>query len=169
VDGVEAGRAAAFLLTNVESARFHLERLRTRADDFDPDTRDRFLAGALLPAGWYVRAQEVRRWWARRFVRAFGAFDVLIAPTTPCTAPAIGQRTLALDGEEVLLRPHLGLYTQPIACAGLPAVSAPVGAAGALPIGVQLIGRPWREADCLRAARALETAGVAVAHPPRAV
>ena len=168
LDGVEAGRAAAFVITNVESSRFHLDRLRTRADDFDPDTRDRFLAGALLPGGWYVRAQEVRRWWAERFAAAFADVDVLIAPATPCPAPLIGQRTLELDGHEVLLRPNLGLFTQPVSCAGLPVVCAPVTGTGALPIGVQLIAAPWREDLCLRAAHALEAAGVAVARPPQA-
>jgi len=168
LDGVEAGRAAAFVITNVESARLHLDRLRTRARDFDPDTRDRFLAGALLPGGWYVRAQEVRRWWARRFAAVFADVDVLIAPATPCTAPLIGQRTLELDGAEVLLRPNLGLFTQPVSCAGLPVVCAPVGGEGELPIGVQLVAAPWREDLCLRAANALEAAGVAVARPPQA-
>jgi aspartyl-tRNA(Asn)/glutamyl-tRNA(Gln) amidotransferase subunit A len=168
LDGVEAGRAAAFVITNVESARFHLDRLRTRIDDFDPDTRDRFLAGALLPGGWYVRAQQVRRWWVERFAAVFADVDVLIAPATPCPAPSIGQRTLELDGEEVLLRPNLGLFTQPISCAGLPVVCAPVGRGGELPIGVQLVAGPWREDLCLRAAHALEEAGVAVARPPGA-
>jgi len=168
LDGVEAGRAAAFVITNVESSRFHLDRLRTRIDDFDPDTRDRFLAGALLPGGWYVRAQEVRRWWARRFAAVFADVDVLIAPATPCSAPLIGQRTLELDGAEVLLRPNLGLFTQPVSCAGLPVVCAPVGREGELPIGVQLIAAPWREDLCLRAAQALEAAGVALARPPQA-
>ncbi len=167
VDGVEAGRAAAFLITNVESARLHLGRLKARARDFDPDTRDRFLAGALLPGGWYVRAQEVRRWWAERMAIVFAEVDVLVAPATPCPAPAIGQRTLELDGERVLLRPNLGLFTQPISCAGLPVVCAPAAAEGALPVGVQLIAPPWREDLCLRASKALEDAGIAVAREPR--
>ncbi|NBB70063.1 MAG: AtzE family amidohydrolase [Alphaproteobacteria bacterium] len=163
LDGVEAGRAAAFVITNVESSRFHLDRMRTRIDDFDPDTRDRFLAGALLPGGWYVRAQQVRRWWAERFATVFTDVDVLIAPATPSPAPAIGQRTLELDGAELLLRPNLGLFTQPVSCAGLPVVCAPVARAGELPIGVQLIAAPWREDLCVRAAHALEDASVAVA------
>ena len=66
----------------------------------------------------------------------------------------------------MLLRPHLGLYTQPISCAGLPVVAVPVAAAGALPIGVQLIAPPWQEARALAAAQWLEDAGIAVAHPP---
>jgi 1-carboxybiuret hydrolase len=57
-----AGRSAAYLITNSESSGFHLERLRARAADYDPDTRDRFLAGTLLPAAWVARAQRVRRW-----------------------------------------------------------------------------------------------------------
>ncbi len=163
VEGAEAGRAAAFIVTNVEGARLHLDRLRSRAADFDPDTRDRFLAGAMLPAAWYVRAQQVRRWWAGRLGDAFHQVDVLIAPATPCTAPRIGQRTLELDGEEALLRPNLGLFTQPISCVGLPVCSTPIALADALPIGVQLIAKPWQEWACLRAARVLEAAGVAVA------
>lgn len=169
LDGAEAGRAAAFIITNVESARFHLQRLRTRADAFDPDTRDRFLAGAMLPGGWYVRAQQVRRWWAGQLADAFRTFDLLLAPATPCSAPAIGQKTLDIAGEDVLLRPHLGLYTQPISCVGLPVVCVPMSAPDQLPIGVQLIAAPWREALCLQAARLLEAAGVAVAHPPEAL
>jgi aspartyl-tRNA(Asn)/glutamyl-tRNA(Gln) amidotransferase subunit A len=110
----------------------------------------------------------VRRWWAERFAAVFKDVDVLIAPATPCTAPLIGQRTLELDGHEVLLRPNLGLFTQPVSCAGLPVVCAPVAGAGALPIGVQLVAAPWREDLCLRAAHALADAGVAVARPPQA-
>lgn len=166
VDGAEAGRAAAFVITNAESANLHLERLRTRLDDLDPDTRDRFLAGALLPASWYVQAQRVRRWWARQLALAIADVDVLIAPATPCTAPLIGQKTMSLDGKEVLVRPNLGLFTQPISCVGLPVVAAPMMASNGLPIAVQLIAKPWREVDALRAAAALERAGVAAAPRP---
>ena len=84
LDEAEAGRAAAYLITNAESADFHLRRLRARAADFDPDTRDRFLAGALLPAAWVARARRVRHWWlgtgARRLPAlrpAGGAGDAL--------------------------------------------------------------------------------------------
>lgn len=165
--GATAGRGAAYLITNAESSAFHLERLRERAADFDPDTRDRFLAGALLPAAWIVRAQRVRRWWLERLLEAFGEVDLMIAPATPFTAPAIGQKTLEIAGRTVPLRPNLGLLAQPFSCVGLPVATAPVFEAGAAPIGVQLIAPPWREALCLRAARALERSGVAAAHPPR--
>jgi Asp-tRNA(Asn)/Glu-tRNA(Gln) amidotransferase A subunit family amidase len=97
---------------------------------------------------------------------AFRDVDLLLAPATPCPAPPIGQRTLELDGQTVLLRPSLGLYTQPISCVGLPVVCVPAAPAGALPVGIQLIAAPWREATALAAARRLETLGVAVAHLP---
>lgn len=166
--GAAEARAAAFIITNCESARLHLPQLRTRPQDFDPDTVDRFLAGAVLPASWLVRAQQVRRWFAVEMARVFREVDLIIAPATPFTAPKIGQKTMTLRGEEALVRPNLGLFTQPISCIGLPAVVAPVFEAGAAPIGVQLIAAPWNEAFCLRAAEALRVAGVSVAHPPPA-
>jgi len=165
--GAGLARAAAFLITNGESAAFHLERLRARADDFDPDTRDRFLAGAMQPSAWYIQAQRVRRWFHDQVMRVFADVDLIIAPATPCVAPLIGQTTLDLRGETVPLRPNLGIFTQPISAIGLPVAAVPVFGSG-LPIGVQLIAAPWREDRCLRAAFALEQAGVCVARPPEA-
>lgn len=164
--GAAIGRAAAYLITNAESSAFHLDRLRTRADDFDPDTRDRFLAGALLPAAWVVRAQAARRWWAAQMAALLADWDLLIAPATPVTAPLLGQRTLQIDGQTVALRPNLGLYTQPISCIGLPVAAVPLPTQSGLPIGVQLIAAPWCEHRCLAAAWALEQAGVARAALP---
>jgi Asp-tRNA(Asn)/Glu-tRNA(Gln) amidotransferase A subunit family amidase len=68
---------------------------------------------------------------------------------------------MILDGREMLVRPNLGLFTQPISFVGLPVAAVPVWTAGAtLPIGVQIIAAPWREDLALRAARALEAEGV---------
>ena len=157
--GAGIARAAAFLITNCESSTFHLERLRARAGDFDPETRDRFLAGTMLPAHWYIQAQRARRWFHDETMRLFADVDLLIAPVTPCPAPSVGEKLITLRGETLPLRPSLGLFTQPISCIGLPVVSAPVKTEG-LPIGVQLIAAPWREDLCLRAAHALEMAGI---------
>jgi len=161
---VEAGRAAAFLITNAEGAALHLPDLRRRPQDFDPLTRDRFLAGALLPAAWVARAQRVRRRYAEEAARVFGRFDVLLAPATPCAATPIGAEFLELDGQRLPLRPSMGLLTQPISCIGLPVAAVPVwGAHAALPIGVQVIAAPWREDLALRVAAELERAGIAQA------
>jgi aspartyl-tRNA(Asn)/glutamyl-tRNA(Gln) amidotransferase subunit A len=161
-------RAAAFLITNAESSSLHLDRLRGSADAFDPDTRDRFLAGALLPATWVIRAQRFRHWYHDQVMDLFRHVDVILAPATPCPAPLLGQKTLVIDGETMPLRPSLGLFTQPISLIGLPVAVVPVFAAGTLPLGVQIIAAPWREDLCLRTAAALEAAGIAKAHEPPA-
>lgn len=165
LEGAAAARAAAFLITNSESASLHLPRLRSRADDFDPDTRDRFIAGALLPATWVIQAQRVRRWFHEQAMDVFRSVDLLIAPATPCPAPLIGETTMLLRGDAIAVRPNLGLFTQPISCVGLPVAAVPFFT-DAMPIGVQLIAAPWREDHCLRAAYVLEQAGVAVSHVP---
>jgi len=157
--GAEAARASAFLITAAQGANLHLANLRARASDFDPATRDRLLAGALLPAAFVLQAQRVRRWFSEQAAEVFRSFDILLAPATPCTATRIGQETLALDGVSYPVRPSLGLLTQPLSCIGLPIVCVPVCRAGALPIGVQIIAPPWREALALQVAAHLERIG----------
>jgi len=159
-------RAAAFVITASEGSNLHLEDLRKRPQDFDPATRDRFLAGALIPATWYIQAQRFRRWYRDRVRELFNQVDVILAPTTPCPAPLIGQTMLSLNGTEVLLRPNLGLYTQPLSFIGLPIVSVPVQSVGRLPVGVQVIAAPYNEAIVLRVAAYLESKGIVSAPVP---
>ena len=158
-------RAAAYVITASEGAALHLERLRTRAEDFDPAVRDRLIAGAMIPAALVQKAQIFRRWYRARVLELFEKVDAILAPATPCTAPAIGQKTFVLDGEELPVRANLGMYTQPISFIGLPVVAVPIPLAP-LPIGVQIIAAPWREDMALRVAYALEQMGVAAAPAP---
>jgi aspartyl-tRNA(Asn)/glutamyl-tRNA(Gln) amidotransferase subunit A len=159
-------RSAAYVITASEGAALHLGRLRERAQDFDPDVRDRLIAGALIPAAMVVSAQKFRRWYREAVLRLFDGVDAILAPATPCVAPAIGQKTLVLDGREVPLRPNIGIYTQPISFIGLPVVAVPVPLPGGLPIGVQIIAPPWREDIALRIAYDLEMAGIVRAPLP---
>lgn len=161
----EAARAAAYLVTMAEGAALHLSRLRDRAADYDPEVRDRLVAGALLPAAWVVQAQKVRRAARDAALALFADHDILLAPATPFAAPQSGQKTARLGGEEVLLRPNIGIFTQPISCIGLPVVAVPVWPAvwpddGGLPFGVQVIAAPHREDLALRVAHHLEQAGL---------
>ncbi|QKQ75972.1 AtzE family amidohydrolase [Nostoc sp. TCL240-02] len=153
-------RAAAFVITASEGANLHLDKLRCRPQDFDPATRDRFLAGALIPSSWYLQAQRFRKWYRDRVRQVFQNVDIILAPTTPISAPLIGQETMILDGEEILVRPHLGLFTQPLSFIGLPVLSVPIQRPNALPLGVQLIAAPYNEALILRVAAALEAKGI---------
>jgi AtzE family amidohydrolase len=157
----ERARASGYLITMAEGAALHLDRLRTRSGDFDPDVRDRLIAGAMLPGAWIVKAQKFRAWFRRQVAQVFRDVDIVLAPATPCRAPLLGQKTMVLEGREMLVRPNLGLFTQPISFIGLPVANVPVWTDGEkLPIGVQIIAAPWREDLALRAARALEAQGI---------
>jgi len=158
-------RAAAYVITTTEGAALHLQRLRDRAGDFDPDVRDRLLAGAMLPAPFVQQAQKFRRWYRDAVLKLFADWDAIIAPATPCVAPILGQKTFVLDGVELPVRANIGLFTQPISFIGLPVVAVPVAGPG-LPIGVQIIAPPWREDIALRIAHSLEQAGIARAPMP---
>lgn len=160
-------RAAAYLITASEGAALHLGRLRERAADFDPDVRDRLLAGAMIPAVWTIQAQKIRRHFQQQVKKVFERFDVLLAPATPTRAPKIGQRTFTLDGQEMLVRPNIGIYTQPISFIGLPVVAVPVWPDDGLPIGVQVIAPPWREDLALRIAYQLERDGICFSKPAK--
>ncbi len=159
-------RAAAYIITTTEGAALHLDRLRKRPNDFDPAVRDRFIAGAMVPAVYVDKAQKFRRWFRARVLEMFQSVDVILAPATPCTAPKLGQVNFMLDGVELPVRANIGIHTQPISFIGLPVVAVPVPLEP-LPIGVQVITAPWREDIALRVAYALEQMGVAVAPAPR--
>ncbi len=161
IPGAVRARAAAYLITTTEGAALHLDRLRQRANDFDPATRDRLLAGAMVPAVWVAQAHKFRAEFKAVMGRVFEQTDILLAPSTPCRAPALGQTSMTIGGTTLNVRANLGLYTQPISFIGLPVAAVPVWTDGqALPIGVQVIGPPWREDLVLRVARQLERMSV---------
>jgi len=157
----DRARAAAFILTASAAGSLYLPALRTRAGDFEPLSRDRLLAGALIPAAWVHAAQRFRRWYHDRVLALFDLVDAIIAPATPCSAPALGAETMSIDGATMAVRPNLGMFTQPISFIGLPVAAVPIECGSALPIGIQIIAAPWREDICLRVAAELERRGIA--------
>jgi aspartyl-tRNA(Asn)/glutamyl-tRNA(Gln) amidotransferase subunit A len=169
--GAEAARAAAFVITGCEGGALHRPKLLTRYEEFEPASRDRLVAGSLIPAEWLIKAQRVRRQAYEEALKLFERFDVLLAPAAPVPAPLIGTDNLALNGRTVPTRASLGVLTQPISCIGLPACTAPMWPQGAdgMCVGVQLIAAPWREDLCLAGAADLERAGVAIARHAAAV
>jgi 1-carboxybiuret hydrolase len=157
-------RAAAYLITTSESSAQHLSRLRARAADYDPDTRDRFLSGAMVPAAWYIEAQRFRSYFRDAMRHLFTTCDAILAPATPFHALPSGTKTVELDGVTLPARPNIGIFTQPISFVGLPVVAVPVWLAGAkLPIGVQIIAPAWREDIALRIAASLHENGATAA------
>jgi amidase/aspartyl-tRNA(Asn)/glutamyl-tRNA(Gln) amidotransferase subunit A len=163
----DAARGAAFLITAAEGGQLHMKDLRAHYDEREPLSRDRLIAGALLPAAWIIQAQRVRASLRRRVLELFERYDVLIAPATPVVAPRIGDEFMEVRGERMAVRASLGMLTQPISCLGLPVVTAPMRTEAGLPMGVQLIAAPWREDLAFEAARRLEQAGVAGCATPR--
>jgi len=156
----ELARSAAYLITAAEGGCFHRDRLRSRAADFDPATRARFIAGSLTPSSWYLQAQRFRSVWQSEMARIFEDIDVLIAPTTPMTAPFLDGKTFTFRGKEVPLRPNIGVFTQPITLIGLPVLAVPIVIPGQLPTAIQLITRSDNEQQLLQLARKLEQSGI---------
>lgn len=156
----EAARAAAYVITSAEGTALQHDNLRTRPQDFDPATRDRFLAGALIPAAWYLRAQRFRTWFRAAMAELFTTVDVILAPVAPIHAPTfdaetIDAETIGQTGQPVPIRPLIGRYTQPLSLIGLPILAVPIHRPGQLPTAVQLIGPPWSEPSLLRVGQVL--------------
>ncbi|ERH64965.1 amidase [Pantoea dispersa EGD-AAK13] len=156
----ELARSAAFIMTAAEGGNHYLPALRTQPERFEPNSRERLLAGTMLPAAWYVQAQRFRRHFQQQVLPLFDHYDVLIAPATPCTATTIGQETIHINGQDLPTRASMGMLTQPISFLGLPVCSVPLLTASGLPIGLQLIAAPFNEQLALRAAWTLQQQGV---------
>ena len=121
--------------------------------------------GQGLPGSWYVKAQRFRRHYRAAVQKLFAEVDIILAPATPCTAPKLGQVMMNIGGVELPVRANLGVFTQPISFIGLPVVAVPTRKPGAMPIGVQVIARPFNEQAALRVAAHLEKEGVCVSTP----
>jgi aspartyl-tRNA(Asn)/glutamyl-tRNA(Gln) amidotransferase subunit A len=174
----DAGIAVYYLVATAEAssnlARYDGVRYGARVDDgtglaamyektrragFGAEVKRRIMLGTYaLSAGYYDayyrKAQQVRTLIRRDYERAFEAVDVVALPTTPTPAFRLGERTA--DPLQMYLA---DVFTVGAPLAGLPAISVPCGmTAGRLPMGLQLVGRPWDEATLFRLARAYERA-----------
>jgi aspartyl-tRNA(Asn)/glutamyl-tRNA(Gln) amidotransferase subunit A len=138
----------------------------TRGEGFGAEVRRRILIGTyVLSAGYYdayyLKAQKVRTLIARDFSRAFETVDVILTPTAPSDAFAIGDKM-----DDPITMYLNDVFTVPTSLAGLPGISVPAGlSARGLPLGLQLIGRPFDEETVLRTAGVLEQAAGFDARP----
>ncbi|MGD0363567.1 MAG: amidase [Bryobacteraceae bacterium] len=137
----------------------HLER----RDRIGADVLALLDQGRLLPATDYINAQRLRRAMQREFAALWSRVDCLFTPTTPITAPRIGETTVAVSGQNEDVRLAATRLVRAINPLGLPAVSIPCGAdRRGLPIGLQIVGPPFAEALILRVSQALLPAEVPV-------
>ena len=131
---------------------------KTRGCGFGPEVKRRIMLGTYaLSAGYYdayyLKAQKVRTLIRREFDRAFEKFDVLVTPTSPTVPFKFGEKV-----DDPLQMYLSDICTLPVNIAGLPAISIPAGFADGLPIGMQIIGKPFDEETILKVAYAYEQA-----------
>jgi aspartyl-tRNA(Asn)/glutamyl-tRNA(Gln) amidotransferase subunit A len=140
----------------------HEERLRSEPERFDGEVRERLMDGERLKAYRYANAQQRKLGANGEFGRALEGVDVLLTPTVPITATLVDQREVDIGGYEESVRSAVTRLTGPTNFTGFPSLSIPCGStASGLPVGVQLIGRPFDEATLYRFAHAYETAAAA--------
>ena len=119
--------------------------------------RERLRVGAFVTGAEYLKGQRLRTMLKNEVDAALAKLDVLLAPTTPIEATAVGQNEVRIREQSVPVRPSLIRFTRPFNLTGHPAASVPCGfTAEGLPMGLQIIGRPFDEATVLRVADAYQ-------------
>jgi aspartyl-tRNA(Asn)/glutamyl-tRNA(Gln) amidotransferase subunit A len=137
----------------------HEQRLKSAPEKFDEEVRERLLDGERLKAHRYASAQQRKLHAKDEFGRALRDVDILLTPTVPIAATLIDQREVNIGGYEESVRSAVTRLTGPTNLNGFPSLSVPCGfTASGLPVGIQLIGRPFEEATLYRFGCAYEAA-----------
>lgn len=140
----------------VEAAAVH-EKHDSRRDLYGADVRSLLDQGRLISGVDYVQAQRARRKFQREFAALFERVDLLVAPAAPNTAPRLGQMSVDINGRSEDTRLAATRMLRGLNAVGLPVLALPAGYhADGLPIGVQVIGKPFSEGLLLRAGQAME-------------
>ena len=146
-------RNAQLVTIGTEAAAYHRERIASDRAGYGADVARRIDLGATRTGAEYALARRTRDELRRAYADALAPWDAIVLPTTPITAP------LRAGQDAVAAAAVLTAYTSPFNLVGLPAISLPCGVdEGGLPIGMQLVARPWAEARLVRVARAYERA-----------
>ena len=148
--------ATQLVTLRAEASAVHSRWIRSQPRAYGADVRTRLQLGALVGGADYVLAQRMRGRLRAAISRVFHEVDVLLLPTTPITAPVVGDRTVRWRAGDEPVDGALVRLTAPFNLTGLPALSVPFGQAGGLRVGVQVVG-PWmNEARVLAVGRLLE-------------
>jgi len=154
LDGTQTATRATLNMIVTDSAAYHAERLAQQPDDFGADVLESLQRGAKLAGTEYVLARRTQTTFRRQIEQLFDDYEILLTPTTPVAAPPVDEPESSQSR-----RPMLVSYTAPFNLAGTPALSLPCGFTGDnLPIGLQIVARPWADATVLQAGYAYEQA-----------
>lgn len=154
----DAARAASIIL--FAEAAASLEKWhRTRPELLGSDVRARLDSVAAVSAADYLKALRIRRKAERAFAEVFRSIDAMVTPQVPTIAPFIEATTVAIEGRVELVPAALARFTRIFNLTGMPALSVACGlSSDRLPIGLQIIGRPFDEATVLRIGDVFERA-----------
>ena len=158
VADIEGNISAQLTVEAAEPSTYHQRWLRERPEDYGDDVRLLLEAGELLLATQYLQAQRYRSLLRRQTLDALSRVDVLVCPTVPFTATPLGEVSVEIDeGAPEDMLSAIMQFTGLPSLTGLPALSVPVGFDDAgLPMGMQLIAKPFGEATLLRVAAAFQ-------------
>jgi aspartyl-tRNA(Asn)/glutamyl-tRNA(Gln) amidotransferase subunit A len=149
--------AASTAVIATEAYAYHEEWIKKRPADYAADVRERLRVGAFVSGADYVNGQRARVLVRNDVDAALARLDVLIAPATPTGATPVGADEVEIAGTKQPVRPALIRFTRPFNVSGHPAMSVPCGLApDGMPIGLQIIGRPFDEATVFRVADAYQ-------------
>ena len=151
VPPLEQAVVALLTVLSVEAASYHRQWLAQHPEGYSQAVRDRLKMGALIPAVDYLQAMRYRRVFGDRLIRVFESVDVLVLPASPGPAHPFSEETPGRDFTPYVRR------TGPFNLTGLPALSVPCGfSTDALPIGLEIVGRPFADGMVLQVAHAYQ-------------
>ena len=151
VPPLEQAVVALLTVLAVEAASYHRQWLAQHPEGYSQAVRDRLKMGALIPAVDYLQAMRYRRVFGDRLIRVFESVDVLVLPASPGPAHPFSEETPGRDFTPYVRR------TGPFNLTGLPALSVPCGfSTDALPIGLEIVGRPFADGMVLQVAHAYQ-------------
>ncbi len=157
LEKVKIAAGASTAMIAAEAYAYHEEWIKTRPQDYGADVRERLRVGAFVSGAEYVNGQRARAVLRDEVDSVLARLDVLLCPTTPIVATPVGVNETEINGEKHGVRPSLIRFTRPFNTTGHPAASIPCGFNDeGLPIGLQIIGRPFDEATVLRVADAYQ-------------
>ena len=147
IPSVECAGVASKCITDMDGGYLHHERLKTRAQEYDHNSRVRLITGILTPAQSYIKAQKLRKIVRDDILETLSRVDALILPTSPGPAPNIPEKAGIANQEDAQSRiSGVRNFTGAFNLAGLPALSLPCGFTSEnLPLSIQIAGRPMEE------------------------